>query len=51
MDYDNAVAFDSHDGISYAKVFRDAKGPEGLEAVPIVTYVYISSSIQNETIV
>ena len=51
MDCDSTVAFDSYDGISYAKVFRDTKGPKGLETVPIVTYVCISFSIQNKAVV
>ena len=51
VDCDNVVAFDNHDGISCAKVFRDIKGPKGLETVPIIIYVYINSSIQNEAIV
>ena len=45
VDYDGAIAFDSYDGILSAKVFRDPKPSKGLEAVPIITYVGINSSI------
>ena len=45
VDCDGAVAFDSHDGISSAKVFRNSKPSKGLKAVPIIIYIGISSSI------